>query len=146
MTLSIRSASAIFCDDIRHEMGNKQTYVGVYASGIDVRKAPGDGSAAVLQQLCIVASAQTPKDDPFISLVFEVRRGDELLNVIDVPSAALVALHAAAEQDANATMIQMGAYVVMQSFPVAHLQTLRVIARTEREEFLAGGALIRVHD
>jgi hypothetical protein len=69
-----RYINTIFCDDIRQEMGNKQSLMGVYQSDLLVPNIP-----ATLLKLCIVITISTPIDQPFKKLVIKVTKDDELL-------------------------------------------------------------------
>ena len=58
-----RHLEVIFCDDIREEVGNKLSFMGVYSADLTVPVLP-----IVLNKLCIVVRAITNNSDPFESL------------------------------------------------------------------------------
>ncbi|WP_441347693.1 DUF6941 family protein [Sinimarinibacterium sp. CAU 1509] len=59
MTLSVpKHVTAIFCDDIRTEMGNKLSYMGVYSSDLVVQSMP-----KTLPKLCVAVTVVTPADE-----------------------------------------------------------------------------------
>lgn len=62
----MRYAHAVWCDDIRHEAGNKTSMMGIYNGQLGVPEVP-----CALAKLCVVISISTPKENMFsnISLV-----------------------------------------------------------------------------
>lgn len=76
----------IFCDDIRQEMGNKLSIMGVYGGQLLVPQMP-----FVLPKLCIVMHARTLREHPFRQLRFRVLKDDELLTEQEIPEETLVA-------------------------------------------------------
>lgn len=71
---STRNLFTLFADDVRQEVGNKLTIVGIYQSQMLAPRFP-----LVLPKLAIVMAASTAENDPFEELVFEVLRDDTLL-------------------------------------------------------------------
>lgn len=69
-----RFAHAIFCDDIRQELGGKFTFVGVYGDTLLVPAFP-----AILPKLCVVVHMATPGTHPFKGLKLQVLMGDSIL-------------------------------------------------------------------
>lgn len=66
-----RLVHVIWCDDIRQEVGNKPSFMGVYTAGITVPTLP-----ALLDRLALHVWAYTPKDKPFKSITVSVQRDD----------------------------------------------------------------------
>lgn len=60
--------SSIFCDDIRHEIGGKRTYVGVYQNSMIVN----GGFPATLTKFCIAIDFKTRPSDPDVPLTLRV--------------------------------------------------------------------------
>ena len=86
-TIDTRSVSAIYCDDIRQEMGGKITVVGMYPQGAPVQ-FPAQG-VAVLNKFCVMGYIRTPLDRPLKSLTCELRLDDEVLHRVELPPDAL---------------------------------------------------------
>lgn len=63
-----RWLDTIYCDDVRMEVGNKKSLMGVYESDMLL----GDVPPAALPKLCIVLRAWTAKELMFRSLSFRV--------------------------------------------------------------------------
>ena len=63
-----RFLTAIFCDDIRYEKGDKESYMGCYLQeNLFVSSVP-----VGLSRFCVHAIAYTPTKNPFRSLTFLV--------------------------------------------------------------------------
>lgn len=83
----MRYAHAVYCDDIRHEVGNKTSMMGLYNGQLGVLEFP-----CALTKLCIVISVSTPKDKMLssISLVgtfaeaemFKMEMGEEQIQAV----------------------------------------------------------------
>ncbi len=72
-----RYAHAIYCDDIRQELGGKITLVGIYTGKCLIQTIPG-----ILPKLCISISMAAPKTDPFRSIqVSAVFAGTEVVKM-----------------------------------------------------------------
>ncbi|MEW5891003.1 MAG: hypothetical protein AB1768_18635 [Pseudomonadota bacterium] len=69
-----RHILTVFCDDIRHEIGGKLSYIGVYSGGLFVPTFP-----ITLPKLCLAMSVVTPADKPFRRLSVRVLKGEEQL-------------------------------------------------------------------
>ena len=77
----------VVCDDVRQEIGNKISIMGVYDSSIVV-----GGFPSVVPRLCFVMKARTPIGQPFQHLKFLVWRDDEVIVEAEVPEENLAAL------------------------------------------------------
>lgn len=69
-----RYIHTIYCDDIRLEVGNKQSLMGIYAGELWVAECP-----VLLPKICIVVNVVTPVDQPFKALTLKVTKDDEVL-------------------------------------------------------------------
>lgn len=124
-----RYLHSLYCDDVRMEVGGKMTFVGVYQSQLIVQQAGPVG----LPKLCIVATAQTPKSEPFEKLSFKLFKDDEVIQTIDVPSDGLVGVNGTADEDPNGAFHIFGAVIALQPFNIDKSCVLRVRAETEAE-------------
>src|SRR5208282_5784869 len=75
----IRSLAAIFCDDIRQEVGNKLSYMGCYTGQMFVQAFP-----LALPKVCVAMHAVTPADNPFKQIKFRLLKGDEVIAEADM--------------------------------------------------------------
>jgi hypothetical protein len=137
-----RQVDVLFCDDIREEVGNKVSYMGIYTGVLQVQSMP-----SLLGKLCVVVRLQSDLKKPFeqieIRIVKEKGREEveELLNtgVIQQPAEIPVL-----DEWANRYLAQF--HFVLQSFPVEDSFDLRVKVRTESEDLEGTALRIRVAD
>jgi hypothetical protein len=59
-----RYGSTIYCDDLRDEVGNKQSYMGIYSSALILSAAP----PVVLPRLVIIVKYNEPMSEPWMPL------------------------------------------------------------------------------
>jgi len=79
-----RYVSVVYCDDIRTEVGNKHSYIGIYQDDLLVPQMP-----IVLSKLCVVLTIVTPRSHPFERLVCRIFLDDRLLGELMIPEADL---------------------------------------------------------
>jgi hypothetical protein len=70
----LRCVLAQFCDDIRYEVGNKVTLVGLYDGALFLQEFP-----AMIPRLGINLVVDTPIDDQVRSFVLRIEKGDEII-------------------------------------------------------------------
>ena len=130
-----RHLEVIFCDDIREEVGNKISFMGVYSADLTVPVLP-----IVLNKLCIVVRAITNNSDPFESLNVSVLQGDDSAELINTGPIALPVVN----PDSKESSLQVVQLTFMLTpFQIDKETTIRVVATTEREEL--SGANLRIH-
>ncbi|MDP2811517.1 MAG: hypothetical protein Q8O34_15350 [Rhodocyclaceae bacterium] len=133
-----RFLTATFCDDIRHEMGNKLSLMGCYQGELIVPAAP-----VVLPKLCVYASAWTPKERPFKSLTLRVVQDDEIeLARLEIPTQPLDEV--AQIQDATATRKTVSTAIAFSPFFIEKPMSIRLMAITEEGEIIGPRLLIKV--
>ena len=75
---------AIWCDDIRQEVGNKPSFMGVYVGGMTVGSTP-----VVLPRLAVYAWIISPLDEPLTKISLKIIRDDGFvlaeLPCVDIP-------------------------------------------------------------
>ena len=134
-----RHVEVIFCDDIREEVGNKLSYMGVYAGELTVPIAP-----VLLTKLCIAVKVITNQADPFESL--EVRvvkvKGDDETELLSTGAVPLPANFPGIENGSTFVAVQMT--FMLAPFQIEEEALLRVKAFTEREELRGTGLRIRI--
>lgn len=134
---SDRILTAIFCDDIRHEIGNKMSYIGVYQGELIVPEIP-----IALPRLCIFATALTPISRPFKSLTLRVLLNDETeLARLEVPPETFADLPEI--QDASVTRKQVSTALSFSPFFIERQTTLRLMADTDEGEIVGPRLLIK---
>ncbi len=133
-----RFLTAIFCDDIRHEIGNKLSFMGCYQSELIVSMVP-----FALPKLCVFATIWTPKERALKSLALRVvQDGDKELARIEIPEEGL----AEARQilDETATRKTISTAIAFAPFAIEKPTTLRLMATTEEGEIIGPRLLIKV--
>ena len=132
-----RFASAIFCDDIRFEVGNKFTLAGVYSADMFFEELPG-----FIPKFGVSMRFDTPMDKPVKAIRFKVYKGDEVLADIDVP----VVVPDAAEQSPTVrldghdvpTRRQYNFNVLLPPIMITAPCTLRATVLADDVEYVAG--------
>ena len=136
---SPRHLEVIYCDDIREEVGNKLSYMGVYTGELTVPNAP-----VLLSKLCVVVKVITDIDDPFENL--EVRivavKGDDETEILSTGSIPY--LTDRPQLDAGSTRFIAQMNFMMSPFQITEETILRVKAITEREELRGTALRIRI--
>ena len=133
MSTASRHIEVIYCDDIREEIGNKVSYMGIYSKDLFVPTAP-----IVLPKLCIAVNVVTDMNDPFKELEVRVLKGEdevELLTTGPIPGPP----DDWTSEDNLTFMVAQMAFV-LAPYQIDGDTILRVRARTERED-LKGRAL-----
>lgn len=141
MSHSSRHLDVIYCDDIRNEVGNKISLMGIYTRELTIPNAP-----LLLPRLCILVKVVTDIDDPLESLVVRVvktKDGEEteLLSTGPLPIPSLTDLPA---RDDDTTSMLMQMQFVLSPFQIEEEATLRIRATTEREELLGMALRLRI--
>lgn len=133
-----RNLSAIFCDDIRHEMGNKMSFMGCYQSELNVANAP-----VALSKLCVFVSATTPQNKPFKALTLRIVQDTDIeLARLEISSEQLQ--QGAQIVDPTATRKNLGTAIVFSPFFIEKSTSIRLLAITEEGEIVGPRLLIKV--
>lgn len=143
----MRFADVIFCDDIRFEVGNKASYIGVYVEDAKVPDFPH-----TFPKLCAVINAKTGAEDPFQSLIFRIFiNGQE--QTYEIPEQDLNARQQGAlfenterEEAEDDDLQHTLQFLVRAVFPHLRIESegrIKVRVETEREVLRAGTLLIR---
>jgi hypothetical protein len=125
-----RTMWVTYCDDVRQELGNKLSYMGVYGPQLIVPDYP----AAVLK-LCVVMTVRGAAKAPPKSVIFRVLRNDEIVCEHAVDPGPLA--DAAGPDD---RYFAIGAIAQLVNVEFAERTMLRARAIVDGEE-LRGGSL-----
>ena len=137
MSQGSRHLEVIYCDDIREEVGHKMSYMGVYSGELSVPSAP-----VLLAKLCIAVKVVTDIADPFTELEVRIVKGDddlELLTTGKIPGPSDVS----GFDNGSTRMVAQMAFM-LAPFQIEEETTIRVVARTEREELRGIALRIRI--
>lgn len=136
-----RHVETLFCDDIRHEINGKLSYIGVYSSALLVPALP-----VTLPKLCISIKIVTSANEPLRSLTLRVLKDDEILQEIVFDKEQLVSASevlAELSDEERRLRVQMPQFLL--AFSPLHLDkacTLRVRALADHEELRGVGLII----
>jgi hypothetical protein len=114
---------AQFCDDVRHEVGNKYSLMGCYGNELIVDKLP-----AVLTKFCIQILATTPITQPFSKLVLRAIFNGDTIAEIDVLHAQLQVFTPRPESNRLISM------AIMAFSPVGITEPCRLYVEAETED------------
>lgn len=136
-----RHLEVIFCDDIRSEVGNKSSYMGIYTRELTIPSAP-----LLLAKLCIAVQVVTDIDDPFESIMVQVVkiRGQEETELLTTGQITLPPPSGLSDVDNDSTRLLLGLQFVLSPFQIDEESILRVKATTEREELHGAGLRLRI--
>ena len=134
MTDIARYVNTIFCEDVRHELGGKVSFMGIYTGGslIVPKELP-----VVIPKLCAVVNAFTGIKDPFEKLSIVLYTDDIVSSQIDIPEEKLTEVKQKGEENSDFSMIQIGVMFALPGLFIEKPCILRVEAKTEREVFLS---------
>lgn len=140
----MRQLDAIYCDDIRHEIGGKISLIGIYGAKLFVREFP-----AVLPKLCVMTKSSTPYTEPFKQLKIRVFKDAEVLAETDIKmDGGLPPLEPFMSEsegpDAPMAMIGANAFFILSPFEIEGPCTLRVRADTGEGELRGAGLRIEL--
>lgn len=135
-----RFVTAIFCDDVRQEIGNKLSYMGCYQGELFVPTAP-----FVLLKLCVFATVWTSKEKPLKSLTVRVVQDNTTeLARIEIPEEVIK--EASQIDDETSTRKAFSTAIVFAPFAVEKPTMLKLVATTEDGDIAGPRLLIKVAD
>lgn len=125
-----RYIETIFCDDIRHEVNGKISFIGVYSGKLFVHDFP-----ITLPKLCLDIKIRTPIDLPFEELTISVFKDDEVLEEIIIDKEQCKEANEAINNGSDEFRVLSAAFQLIFS-PIEFERPckLRVRAQTESEE------------
>lgn len=132
-----RFVHAIFCDDMRQEIGNKVSFMGCYQGELFVPFAP-----MMLSKLCVHVSVSTAVERPFKALTVRLDQGVNQLAIMEMPSDDLARAVPPAPEDATRISANIG--VMLSPFAITEPSEIRVVVITEEGEMLGPRLRIKV--
>jgi len=132
-----RFVHAIFCDDMRQEMGNKLSFMGCYQGEMFVPFVP-----LTLPKFCVSVTVVTPVVRPFRALTIRVNQGGNLIATIETASADWAQAVPPSPGDATSLGITVG--VMLAPFVILEPSEIRVMVTTEEGEILGPRLHIKV--
>ncbi len=131
----VRHVETLFCDDIRHEINGKISFIGVYSSWLFVPSFP-----ATLPKLCLSVKIVTPAEQPLQELKLVVFKDDDTLQEIELEKEQLAEASDSIEEKTEEKAMVAQFMLVFSPIQFDGPCTLRVCVQTESGE-LRGVAL-----
>jgi len=136
-----RHVETIFCDDIRHEVGGKLSFIGVYSGGLFVPEFP-----VTLSKLCLSVKVVTPVGDPLRVLNLRVLKDEETLQEVILDEEQLTAASNLAEEmteEQRKERVQMTQFMLVFS-PIQFDESCTLRVRVQTEDGKLNGMLLKV--
>ena len=143
-----KTAYCVFCDDIRHEVGNKSSLIGVYSGEmILVGNAP-----LIIPKFCMDLTISSPRDEPMKSLSVLASMGEDPLIKAELSSDELEAGQKAAmvarngiDDDDPLGRLSVRIQLVASPLNVSSEGVINVVAVVDGQEIQAGRLRIRIN-
>lgn len=129
-----RYAHALYCDDIRHEIGGKTSFIGAYRSDLVVIGRP----PAIRPQLCVGVWLASPMSDPIKRATIRILHDNDEVALFETGD-----LEASKEIVDEEIILVVGAQITISPFVIQKEGKLRTLVQTEREELTTGALLLR---
>lgn len=133
-----RHVEVIYCDDIRNEVGDKVSYMGIYQGDMYVPSLP-----LILPKLCIAVNVVTSISSPFQKLSVTVEKGmegEELMSTGYIDLTPPPASKKDKDSDNGNAYLGMQLVFMLSPFQIEKPTILRVLVETELG-FMRGRAL-----
>ena len=128
---------AMFCDDVRQEVGNKLSFIGIYGPNLVVPALP-----TTLLKLCCVMVVRAPAEAPPKSVTLRILQDDEELHRMEIDVATVQRAQAATADLATGDK-SLQFHVIAQFANLAISERCRIRARALVDgEELKGGSLV----
>jgi hypothetical protein len=127
---------ATFCDDVRQEVGNKLSYLGIYGANLVVPSFP-----TTLVKLCCVLSLRVPAATPPRKITFKLLRGEQVIFEAEVEQSEIKDPAVAPPVDGPDSLgLTINTVAQLINFQITERCYLRTLAIVDGKE-LRGGAL-----
>lgn len=123
-----------FCDDVRQEVGNKLSYLGIYGPNLVVPAFP-----TTLLKLCCVFNVRVGAANPPQSVIFRLLRDDEVIFEHGL-EAGRDSLPTARANDVDIQALTIGSVAQLVGFAITRPSRLKARAIVDGRE-LRGGTL-----
>lgn len=134
-------AIATFCDDIRHERGNKFSLMGCYGPEMILDSIP-----AVLPRICVQVLVSSPSGSAVSSVKLRAHLNEELIAETDVPHEHIetVMKGLQGKLDGEDGRANFSLFMVFSPLSIQEPSTLRISAEAQAGVLKAGHLNIRV--
>lgn len=122
----VRYAMTQFCDDVRHEVGNKYSLMGCYGRDLFAERLP-----MVFPKLCAHVRVHTPIEQPFEQLVVRAMRNDDLMVELKTTAVELRKFQDRSVSPPEATRFELVVMLVMSFLEVSEPGKINIEVETE---------------
>lgn len=136
-----RHIYVIYCDDIRVEVGNKQSLMGVYNTELVVPQLP-----TTLPKLAACVRAFTPADRPFKEVIVKAMLDDQIIAEIPTDPALFAQMKNTPAYDEDGESISYGEIGIVMGFAPFIIQNesrLKIHVTIDGELFKGPPLLLR---
>lgn len=125
---------ATFCDDVRQELGNKLSLMGVYGPDLIVQSFP-----TTLAKLCCLFNLRIPiEQSPRKKIVFRLQRDEEVIFQAELTPPTEGAAKELARRTEDTSLLWMSFVAQLTNFEVAEPAVLRARAIIDEQEVRGG--------
>lgn len=128
---------AVFCDDIRHEIGNKASLIGIYNGDLLASELP-----IFMPRLGIMFQLRTPLDFELSNVTYRVSLGDEVIVQVDIKLETGLGQSRTADSRPNGqdqtSFRSVVSFLAIPPMTFTSPCTLRAIAVANEVEYMAG--------
>lgn len=125
---------ATFCDDVRQELGNKLSLMGVYGPDLIVQSFP-----TTLPKLCCLFNIRIPvEQSPRKKIVFRLQRDEEVIFQAELTPPTEDPAKELAPRAEDASLLWMSFVAQLANFEVAGPAILRARAIIDEQEVRGG--------
>ena len=135
-----RYLHSLYCDDIRHEINGKVSYIGTYHGKLLIPSVP-----VVVPKLCVAIFAVTSANNPFKRFSLRILKNDEKLLEQEISSEQLkppTDTGGSISNDEQNKIQVLNLLFQFSPFPIESNMKLRIRADTEQGELKAPGLII----
>lgn len=138
-----RFAYAYFCDDIRLEIGDKTSMMGVYQEALYIPRAP-----IVLPKLCAMVAVVSPIERAMSQLAMRLVADGNVLVQQEIPPEYLMKArkHMQSRQVEPGDKLNISCALQISSLAIDHAFTIRAYVDVDGEALLAGRLDVEVAD
>ena len=127
--MSKRTIHAVWCDDVRQEVGNKPSLMGVYINSMVFQSLP-----IVMPRLSVFVWISTPKDTPFEKLVVKIVRDDGFVIIEIDPNIQEILNNSDTESRIDSTMYTIITGLSLSAIEIPEdCKYFKLIVETETE-------------
>lgn len=128
---------AVFCDDIRHEVGNKASLIGIYNGDLLASDLP-----IFMPRLGVMVQLRAPLDYELLSVTYKITSGDEVIMQVEImveadPGRSRIAESRPDSQDPT-SFRSVVSFLAIPPMTFTSPCTLRAIAIANGVEYMAG--------